>query len=387
MYKHFIAVVISLFVSLSVFAQAATYGGGSGTTEDPFQIWMPEQMNTIGANSGDWGKSFKLMADIDMSIYTGTQYNIIGNSTTQFTGTFDGGGHIISNLTYTTTTNYIGLFGYTSNATIQNLGVVDANIQGGDEVGGLMGRNDGVLIACYVTGFVSGTGWDVGGLVGTNAGSIIGCYAATSEIYGRNSVGGLVGFNLSGSLIACYATGLICCEHDILGGLVGENNGYINVCYAACIFDWATDIMGGLVGQNDDEGYINACLCNDINGEAVGYGSSSGVTRKTTAEMQTLSTFTSAGWDFTNEILNGTNDTWRMCADNVDYPRLNWESIGGDFSCPDGVNMEDLDYSVARWLNNDCASGNNYCGGADLNFSGAVDLADFSIFAANWLAE
>jgi hypothetical protein len=100
--------------------------------------------------------------------------------------------------------------------------------------------------------------------------------------------------------------------------------------------------------------------------------------------MKTLSTFTDAGWDFLGETINGTEDTWRMCVNGVDYPRLNWESIAGDFMCPDGMNVEDLDYFVQRWLLGDCASSNN-CGGADMNGSGAVDFADFAIFAQHWL--
>ena len=57
----------------------AKYGGGSGTAEDPYQIWTPQQMNLIGINTEDMGKQFKLMADIDMSAYTGMQYNVIGD--------------------------------------------------------------------------------------------------------------------------------------------------------------------------------------------------------------------------------------------------------------------------------------------------------------------
>jgi hypothetical protein len=77
----------------------ASYGGGSGTVDDPYQIWTPQQMNAIGLNPGDWNMHFKLMADIDMSIYTGTQYNIIGygsptdTSFNPFRGSFDGYGH------------------------------------------------------------------------------------------------------------------------------------------------------------------------------------------------------------------------------------------------------------------------------------------------------
>ena len=57
------------------------YGPGGGTAEDPYQIWTPKQMNAIGLNPADWDKHFILMADLDMSAYTGTQYHIIGTGT------------------------------------------------------------------------------------------------------------------------------------------------------------------------------------------------------------------------------------------------------------------------------------------------------------------
>jgi len=77
---------------------------GSGTTQDPYQIRTAEQMNTIGASPNDWGKCFKLMADIDLSGFDGKQgrsaFKIIGTSTQNtFTGVFDGNGHTISRLT------------------------------------------------------------------------------------------------------------------------------------------------------------------------------------------------------------------------------------------------------------------------------------------------
>ena len=121
-YNSILACVINLTISFSAFTQAATYGGGTGIEEDPYQIWTAEQMNDIGVNPGDWGSHFKLMANIDMSIYTGTQYNIIGN----FTGTFDGGGHVISNLTYTRgdTLSNVGLFRWISFTMIKCLNLI-----------------------------------------------------------------------------------------------------------------------------------------------------------------------------------------------------------------------------------------------------------------------
>lgn len=106
---------------------------------------------------------------------------------------------------------------------------------------------------------------------------------------------------------------------------------------------------------------------------------------KTTAQMNMLSTFATAGWDFTNETANGTSNYWRMCVNEVDYPRLNWQTMDGDLACPDGVDTEDLAYFSERWLLTPCTSSNNYCGGADMDVSGSVNMNDLVIFAQHWL--
>jgi hypothetical protein len=92
-------VVIAAVLIWANVSFSGTYGGGSGVPWDPYQIWTAEQMNTIGANPGDWWAYFKLMDDVNMALYTGTQYNIIGNTTTYFSGNFDGNFKVISNLT------------------------------------------------------------------------------------------------------------------------------------------------------------------------------------------------------------------------------------------------------------------------------------------------
>jgi hypothetical protein len=69
----------------------AKYGGGTGQSDDPYLIYTAEQMNAIGADWKDWNKHFKLMADIDLSVYAGTDFNIIGTGITNaFSGVFDG---------------------------------------------------------------------------------------------------------------------------------------------------------------------------------------------------------------------------------------------------------------------------------------------------------
>jgi hypothetical protein len=141
------------------------------------------------------------------------------------------------------------------------------------------------------------------------------------------------------------------------------------------------DYVGGLVGFNDSGTAVDCFWDKNTSGQET----SACGTGKTTVDMKTLSTFTSAGWDFTNETVNGTNDYWRMCVNAIDYPRLNWESIAGDFACPDGVNFIDFAYFAARWPAVGCDLSNNFCGGADMDISGAIDLTDLTIFAERWL--
>ena len=100
----------------------------------------------------------------------------------------------------------------------------------------------------------------------------------------------------------------------------GRNIGSISDCYSTGSVSGTTNVSG-LVENND--GIIVSSFW-DTNSS--GQTTSAGGTGMTTAQMQTLSTFTSAGWDFTNETANGTNDYWRMCVDGVNYPQLNWES-------------------------------------------------------------
>ena len=428
--------ILLLMAIITIAAGSAfgSYSGGTGEPNNPYQIWTPEDMNTIGANSSDWSKCFILMADVDMSICTGTQYNIIGNETTQFTGTFDGNGHKIRNLTYTTTagTNFfVGLFGYTSNATIKNLGLENVNIYTGRTyAGGLVGyQSYGTITSCYSTGSVASSSsfsssW-AGGLVGYQSyGTITSCYSTGTVVASSSSsaswAGGLVGQQNSGTVTYCYSTGAVVASSSFssyAGGLVGQQyySSTITSCYStgAVVASSSSSLSyaGGLVGacvvaviekcystgpvfatgQNVHKGgllgfssgTVTACFWDT---QTSGLTTSVGGTGETTSQMRMLSTFTSAGWDFTNETANGTNDYWRMCVDGVDYPRLNWQSPVGDLACPDGVNFVDFAYFAGRWLESDCALSNNFCGGTDMDSSGTVDMQDLAMFAENWLS-
>lgn len=389
------------------FIAGPTYGGGTGTAEDPYLIYTAEELNNIGLSFCDWDKHFKLMADIDLSQYGGEQFNIIGiDRFHPFIGVFDGNGHTISHLTIVGEGS-LGLFRQLgTGAEVRDLGVVDVNIVGsGYCVGAIAGHSDGDLINCFSSGTVSG-GEGVGGLVGTSSEcALIQCYS-TCQVSGVYEVGGLVGSTFWSDLMQCYSTGTICGSVAQIGGLVGSNGGYVIDCFSSGNTSGGGSV-GGLIGSNRSDGniissyskgYVNGnssvgglvgynhhtikycystavvsgkkkigglvgCVelgtiteCysaglvqgqTDFGGLIGGKGSwfgggnvndcfwdmetsglteSFGGTGKTTAEMQTASTFLEAGWDFINETENGIEDIWMIC-EGRDYPRLQWENV------------------------------------------------------------
>jgi hypothetical protein len=252
-----IPLLITIF-SLSFSAQAQ-YGGGRGEPNDPYLIYTAEQMNAIGSEPNDWSRHFKLMADIDLSSYTGTDFNIIGNEwTNPFAGVFDGNGYRISHFNYTSIyINNIGLFGYIRGV-IKGLGLIEPNVDAGsvNNVGSLACcLNEGTITGCYVEGGSVSGNWDVGGLVGSNYGTIADCHS-TASVMGTNGAGGLVGWNYEGKISDCYSSSNVQgrLESSHLGGLVGGNGSHsggstIINCYSCGDVSGET-YLGGLAGGN-----------------------------------------------------------------------------------------------------------------------------------------
>jgi len=235
----------------------AKYGGGTGEPNNPYLIYTPEQMNTIGIHAGDWDKHFKLMADIDLSAYTETDFNIIGCrleiEDKSFTGVFDGNGHTISNFTYISTdVHRASLFGYVEGQTVEirDLGLINPNVSDakGNYVGLLVGYlGSGSVRRCYVQGGSVSGGTSVGGLVAYNhKGTLVDC-SSMVHVIGIKSVGGLVGDN-SGEIIGCHTIGTVMGEDDA-GGLAGFNDGTIRESSSTGDVFGEKNI-GGLVGYS-----------------------------------------------------------------------------------------------------------------------------------------
>ncbi|MCF6290533.1 MAG: filamentous hemagglutinin N-terminal domain-containing protein [Desulfobacterales bacterium] len=142
-----------------------------------------------------------------------------------FRGLFNGNEHTISNLYINRPeSDYIGLFAGLegdSGAAIRKVGLVDMDITGGDQTGGLVGNTgfDSEISESFTTGTISGN-YDVGGLVGWNEGTINNCYS-TAAVTGYEDVGGLVGNNQAyGSINDSYSIGPVNGASEV-GGLVG----------------------------------------------------------------------------------------------------------------------------------------------------------------------
>ena len=198
-----------------------------------------------------------------------------------FQGIFDGQGYEIKNLFIDQPVEPeeegIGLFGSVGEGgMVRNVGLVDASVSGGSQVGGLMGVNDaGTMSNCYVTGTVTG-GQFVGGLIGSNGGTVSSSYV-TAAVTGLFQVGGLIGEN-GGTVSDSYATGSITGElewdelgGEDVGGLVGVNFGTVSNSYFVGSVTGEIS-LGGLVG-NIYEGAISNSYYNYdqvfINGQKV----------------------------------------------------------------------------------------------------------------------
>ena len=239
-------------------------------------------------NGGKTDINITLTADIDL---TGKDWTPIGTDyDNSYKGTFDGGGHTITGLTFTTNDEYAGLFGWLNRAgTVKNVvmeGVqITSNQIYGGSIGGVVGYSWGTIENCSVSGSVSGTVY-VGGVVGAQiGGSITGC-SSSATVKGTVDVGGVAGqTNSSATLTACYATGNVTIEMDpkknIAGGsLVGMNAGSsLLACYATGnVTSTGSSTgyvhIGGFLGNN----YANvmtACYWKNNHEQGIGYNKKS----------------------------------------------------------------------------------------------------------------
>lgn len=230
-------IFLVLLLASTTFAQAQTYPttfwsdladtSWYNSSQDEFTISTAEELAgvaqlVIGGNTF-LNKTFIIDADINLD---GNLWTPIGqDNNLPFSGTVEGNDHIISNLWINLPgDDFVGLFGFTSNASFTNIQVDTANIIGFD--------NTGTLVANLF-----------------DNGSIENCSAINVTVTGNNNTGGLVGgFLTHSSILKSHAIGDVTGAVQV-GGLAGTgwDEIVINDCYSEGTVS-ASVLAGGLVG-------------------------------------------------------------------------------------------------------------------------------------------
>ena len=272
-------------------------------------------------NGGKSDINITLTADIDL---TGKDWTPIGTDyDNSYKGTFDGGGHTITGLTFTTNDEFAGLFGWLNragsvkNVVMEGVQITSNQIYGGS-IGGVVGYSWGTIENCSVSGSVSGTVY-VGGVVGAQWGdSITGC-SSSATVKGTVYVGGVVGqTNDKTTMTACYATGNVTLEIDPKknisgGGLVGFNCGSsLLACYAtgnvtSTGSSTGNVHIGGFLGDNYTT--VTACYWKNNHGQGIGYNKE-GIAPEVTKVDGTGVTWQKAV-DAMNTALQNAGSKWR----------------------------------------------------------------------------
>lgn len=235
--------------------------------------------------------SAMLTADIDLTNYCHAaedgkellSWLPIGNSYDRWKGNMDGQGHTISHLYIKTAQIYVGLFGYTEDATIQNLTFDYAKVEnvstctgilagyafaysnspahikgikttknctviGQGRTGGIVGDAQINLENCENHSSVKGTS-DVGGIAGSSTYKNIKCCTNYGTVENNNSsIGGIIGSADRPSIEDCANYGKITSTGWLVGGIAGQT--LIN-CSIQNVFSY-----GDVTNTNDNPGII-----------------------------------------------------------------------------------------------------------------------------------
>jgi len=257
--------------------------------------------NTYANTDQGLASHYRLVEDVVLS--GSNNWKAIGRHRpfAPFTGSFDGNGHTLRNLSIETADGYQGMFGHTgADAVIEKLALENVNINVSDDnfAGGLVGYSEGTVQHCYATGNVNGSSF-VGGLVGHNTGTVQHCHAAgsvsasddyigglvgdnygrvdnshsKSSVSGKQNVGGLVG-NSSGTVQNSYATGDVSGTISV-GGLMGSSGAVVQNSYATGNVSGKNSV-GGLVGNNH-LGTVQTCYATGSVTSSEHYSSAGGL--------------------------------------------------------------------------------------------------------------
>ncbi|GEM_PF-2018783 len=250
----------------------------------------------------------------------------LGSEARPLNGNFDGANHTISNLYIDLpTSEYSGLFGVVNNSNINNLALLSADVTGGPNTGGLVGKlSSGTIQDSYLVGIISGN-TSVGGLAGDlNEGTIQDSYVI-ALISGDSSVGGITGDLNGGTIRDSYAVGRVSGTSKV-GGLAGDlNGGTITDSYASENIS-GTSNTGGITGDLNGGTITDSYWLNSSDDASSCYpGGNVGCSPEDnkTYFFEVANSPTDS-WDF---------PPWDNFCDNVGYSPLEWEDVNDTADC------------------------------------------------------
>ena len=261
--------LVMALVPMTAFAEEApSFGGGTGTQEDPWLITSKEDLIDLAVflNSGNaetfdteaagigncHGYYFKQTADIDL---TGVSWEPIGYSGSYyFAGNYDGDGHSIKNAISTGKVDpdgfaTAGIFGWVAFGSVKNLHVKNANFVATGQnsysyVGGIAG-------VCYGSSIINC--------------SVVNSFLESKRNSNNNCAGSIVGYSTGGTFEKCAAENNQVKTMAYGGGFVGEvdddpdygaGTSTFTNCYTAnCSVSSKTDdvqgvsLVGGFAGE------------------------------------------------------------------------------------------------------------------------------------------
>lgn len=278
------------------------FSGGSGSQADPYRISSVDDLKTLARDVNDnrnsyYQKYFLLTKNIEFIKQEHGKWMPIGwsnpnnNDHAVFSGVFDGNGKTITNLYIDSGAAFQGLFGILSRAEVKNLTLINCDITGSNNVGGIAGltENQSSVVNCFVVGAITATAGNAGGITGalvqsdvkdsevnadvfgkTASGGIAGyCYdSATIEncntdgsISGATRVGGIAGtMMVNSSITQCVQNAEVIAAGSRAGGIAGELYGESQIKDCAAIGDVSgATMVGGIAGSVDLGGEVNTC--------------------------------------------------------------------------------------------------------------------------------
>ncbi len=257
--------------------EVEVYNFSTDSTPDWQEFKYIETVEDFRKIDDDLSGNYVLAQNID---FGGNNYRPIAyKSGTSFTGKFSGNGHTISNISVNYDDDLVGLFG-TNNGLIMNL-AVSGEVTGEEYIGGICAKNEGTIYSCSFDGEVKQSATTqrkgkVGGICGTNYATISNCFNS-ADVSGKDYIGGICG-EMCGKdpvVVYCVSVGKVSgfTGSAIVGGICGYG---ANVSYGGspelshCRFDMDVsgsinliNSGGAITNRGDNFSYNTEFLCGD----------------------------------------------------------------------------------------------------------------------------